>query len=261
MKLINSGLDKDLTYFEHNLNSSETANIFIHGVGLDNTMWLPQKKFFSKTQVVFYDLLNHGKSKRGYSDINFDHFSHQLSNLINFLNLKKINLIGFSIGALIAQHFALKNQQKLNKLIIIASVYDRSKKQIEKVKKRYKAALKGANISDDSINRWFNLRYLKKNPSVYNFFYELLNKKKSEDFLPAYKLFVESDNYHLDFSYFKIPTLIMTGKNEVGSTPKMSEKLHKKIENSKLYIIPNAKHMASFEKHETVNKKIKKFID
>ena len=33
----------------------------------------------------------------------------------------------------------------------------------------------------------------------------------------------------------------MTGKNEIGSTPQMSEAIHKKINNSKLYIIPNIK--------------------
>ena len=42
------------------------------------------------------------------------------------------------------------------------------------------------------------------------------------DFLPAYKLFVDSDDYALDFSNFNMPTLIMTGEYEVGSTPEMS---------------------------------------
>ena len=81
--------------------------IFIHGVGLDNTMWLPQKKYFQNNKVVFYDLINHGKSKKGLSqELKFENFNDQLIQLIKFLNIKKFNLIGFSIGALIAQHFA-----------------------------------------------------------------------------------------------------------------------------------------------------------
>ena len=58
-----------------------------------------------------------------------------------------------------------------------------------------------------------------------------------------------------------MPTLVMTGKNEVGSTPEMSEKLHKKIANSELCIIPNAKHMATFEQDKLVNSKISSFIN
>ena len=58
-----------------------------------------------------------------------------------------------------------------------------------------------------------------------------------------------------------MPTLIMTGENEVGSTPKMSRMLQKKINNSKIYIIPNTKHMAIYEGSDIVNKKISKFIN
>ena len=43
MNLQNSGFDQNSTYFEHNLDSSEIPTVFIHGVGLDHTMWLPQK--------------------------------------------------------------------------------------------------------------------------------------------------------------------------------------------------------------------------
>ena len=38
--------DSNSTYCEHNIDVSGIPSIFIHGVGLDNTMWLPQKNFF-----------------------------------------------------------------------------------------------------------------------------------------------------------------------------------------------------------------------
>ena len=44
MNLLNNGFDKNSTYFEHSLDSSGIPTVFIHGVGLDHTMWLPQKK-------------------------------------------------------------------------------------------------------------------------------------------------------------------------------------------------------------------------
>ena len=102
---------------------------------------------------------------------------------------------------------------------------------------------------------------MKNNPDVYNYFINILQSNKNDDFLPAYKLFVESDNYILNFSNFNIPTLIMTGENEVGSYALIcSRMLHQKIKNSKLYIIPNAKHMAAFEEANLVNTEIAKFI-
>ena len=260
MNLLKKEFDSNFTYCEHNMNASGIPSIFIHGVGLDNTMWLPQKEFFHNKKIIFYDLLNHGKSQKEYLELNFEDFIKQLNQLLEYFNIKKCNLIGFSIGALIAQHFTARYYDKINKLIIIGSVYKRTEEQLKKVKNRFNMALGGESITKNSINRWFNKEYLEKNPNVYEFFSNILEKKKNEDFLPAYKAFVESENHTLDFSNFKMPTLIMTGENDVGSTPDMSKMLHKDIKNSELYIIPRAKHMATFESANIVNSEISKFI-
>ena len=242
-----------------NLEESPTT-IFIHGVGLDHTMWYPQKEYFHKKSVLFYDLINHGQSNVGFKELSFEVYNKQLLNLINELKLEKINLVGFSIGALIAQHFTEKFYKKINKLVLIASVFQRSKKQIEIVKKRYNEALNGSSISDDSIKRWFSQYYLENNPQVYNFFYYILERKNNQNFLAAYKIFVNSDQNPINYNNFQMPTLIMTGENEVGSTPIMSEEISKKIQNSILYIIKNSKHGATIEQSKDVNEQINSFL-
>ena len=253
-------IDSQGNYMEFSEIKNSIPTIFIHGVGLDNTMWYPQKEYFRNKSVIFYDLLNHGQSISGYRELSFTIYCNQLLNIINELKLEKINIVGFSIGALIAQHFTEKYYDKINKLVLIGSVYKRSNKQIETVQKRYREAVNGKSITIDSIKRWFSEKYLDDNPQVYDFFYNLLENKKNEDFLPAYKIFVNSENYQINYSNFNIPTLVMTGENEVGSTPLMSEGISKEIKNSDLYIIRNAKHGATIEQAETVNKKIYQFL-
>ena len=253
-------IDSHGNYMEFSEIKNSIPTIFIHGVGLDNTMWYPQKKYFHNKSVIFYDLLNHGQSISGYRDLSFAIYSDQLLNIINELKLEKINIVGFSIGALIAQHFTEKYYDKINKLVLIGSVYKRSNKQIETVQKRYREAVNGKSITIDSIKRWFSEKYLDDNPQVYDFFYNLLENKKNEDFLPAYKIFVNSDNYYVNYKNFNMPTLVMTGENEIGSTPMMSENINKEISGSELYIIKNAKHGATIEQAHAVNKKLNNFL-
>ena len=260
MNLLKSAFDNKKTYFEFNLNSNSTPTIFIHGVGLDNTMWFPQKKKFKRKSVIYYDLLNHGKSKKDIKILNFRKFNKQLNDLIYYLNLKKLNIVGFSIGALIAQHFATQYPNKIEKLVLIGSIFQRNKKQIYKVKSRFIKSEKGFSISDNSIKRWFNDYYIKKNPNIYNFFFKLLERNKTSDFIPAYKVFVEADKYKLNLNKINMPTLIMTGENEVGSTKLMNQKLHKKIQNSELHIIKSSKHGVTIEKASEINKKISNFL-
>ena len=252
--------DSHGNYYEFSEIKNSPTTIFIHGVGLDNTMWYPQKEYFYDQSVLFYDLLNHGQSSGGFKELSFDIYSNQLINLINELQLEKINIVGFSIGALIAQHFTEKFYDKINKLVLIGSVYQRSDKQIETVQKRYSEALNGTSITNDSIKRWFSESFINNNPQVYDFFYNLLEKKNNQNFLPAYKIFVNSDKYQINYSNFKMPTLIMTGENEVGSTPLMSEGISKEIKNSNLYIIKNAKHGATIEQANVVNEQLNKFL-
>ena len=252
--------DSHGNYFEFSKINKSLSTIFIHGVGLDNTMWYPQKSYFKNKSAIFYDLINHGRSIGNYQDLSFEIYSNQLLNLINELQIEKINIVGFSIGALIAQHFTNKFYDKVKKLVLIGSVYKRSDKQIAIVRKRYEEAVNGASITINSINRWFSESYLKNHPQVYDFFYNLLEGKKDKDFLPAYKVFVNSDQYHINYTNFKMPTLIMTGENEVGSTPLMSEGISKEIKNSNLYIIKNAKHGATVEQSDIVNEKLNKFL-
>jgi len=253
-------IDSNGSYCEFNAIKNSPTTIFIHGVGLDNTMWYPQKECFHDQSVLFYDLLNHGQSSGDLKELSFEIYTNQLLNLINELQFEKINIVGFSIGALIAQHFTERFYDKVNKLVLIGSVHQRSYKQIETVQKRYSEALNGANITNDSIKRWFSESYINNNPQVYDFFYNLLEKKNNQNFLPAYKLFVNSDKHLINYSNFKMPTLIMTGENEVGSTPLMSEGISKEIKNSNLYIINNAKHGATIEQANVVNEQLNKFL-
>ena len=65
-------IDSHGNYFEFTEIVDSIPTIFIHGVGLDNTMWYPQKEYFNHKSVIFYDLLNHGQSIGGFKDLSFD---------------------------------------------------------------------------------------------------------------------------------------------------------------------------------------------
>ena len=257
--LYKSGYDKNLTFYNCNLNNKTIPSIFIHGVGLDISMWDKQKKFFKKN-FLYYDLINHGKTKKVLKKLTYENYNSQLKALINYFNLKKINLIGYSIGSIIALNFSIKNKKLVNKLVLISSVYKRSAYEKKLVKSRYNSAIKEKSISKKTVNRWFTEKYLMKNFKTYNKFYSLLENNKKNNFLPAYNLFANSNNLKYNFKHFNIPTLLITGEKDYNSTPKMSLQLNKEIKNSKLKIVSKAKHMAIYEKAHIVNREIKNFL-
>ena len=101
--------------------------VFIHGVGLTKEIWDQQVEFFKNYNILTYDLLGHGKTPLEKVQLSFEDYTRQLLNLIDELDLKKIHLVGFSLGSLIARHFASIHGDRLSSLVLHGSIYKRTK--------------------------------------------------------------------------------------------------------------------------------------
>ena len=236
--------------------------VFIHGVGLDHQMWNRQVDYFNEFSILTYDLLGHGKTPFNKEKLSLKDFSNQLLELLNYLKIEKINLVGFSLGSLIALDFSSHFQNRIEKLILISTTYKRSEQERSLVLERYNQAKLNKPISKQALKRWFSDKYLKENPETYDFFNNILNKipKDHKNFLKAYELFA---NHYDDFEAIKKidrKTLVMTGSDDVGSTPAMSKELVKDLVNSTYIEIQNGKHLCSIECVDDVNMNIKNFI-
>ena len=165
-------------------------------------------------------------------------------NLIDELKFEKIHLVGFSIGSLIARNFAPKHSNRLSSLTLLCSTFKRSKKQKQIVNDRFELSKKSRSLSKQALKRWLTDNYLSKNPNIYEKICSMLEANNMENFLKVYELFVKHEDNE-KFENIKTKTLVMTGENDIGSTPEMSKNLSKKIPNSKVKIVSNGKHLCS----------------
>tara|TARA_A100001011_G_scaffold187552_1_gene196085 strand:+ start:251 stop:1024 length:774 start_codon:yes stop_codon:yes gene_type:complete len=255
--MINAKDSKNTFYI---LNQKDnTPIVLIHGVGLNHKIWEPQINSFNNT-VLVYDILGHGNTPLTKSKISFDDFSSQLLNLIDELKFHKIHLVGFSIGSLIARNFATKYDSRLESLTLLCSVFQRSNEQQKVVNDRFELSKKSRFLSKQALKRWFTDDYINKNPKIYKKISSILEENNLENFLKVYELFVTHQDDEI-FENIKTKTLIMTGENDIGSTPEMSKNLSKIIANSKVKIVSNGKHLCSIEYADDVNNAIKEHIN
>ena len=245
------------------IDNNTTPLVFIHGVGLDNEMWEPQIHSLTNHSIITYDILGHGKTPYIKEEVTLNDFTNQLDELIKFLKVDKINLIGFSLGSLIALDFASKFQDKLKTLTLLGTTYKRTIEQRDLVIERFQQAKLNKPISKQALKRWFTDQYLNNHPEIYDQFIKILTKNNEDhlNFLKAYKLFA----YHQDnidmIKNIKTETLVMTGSDDIGSTVKMSKTLCNDLINSSFTEINNGKHLCSIECADDVNMNLKKFIN
>jgi len=259
---MSQGFDSNQNYYSF-IDNNTIPVIFIHGVGLDHSMWEPQTNSLKEYSIITYDLLGHGKTPFNKEEITLNDFSKQLHSILEFLKVDKCNLIGFSLGSLIALDFASKFQDKLNSLTVIGTTYKRTDDERALVVERFNQAKLNKPISKQALKRWFSDEYLKTHPEIYDQFTKILNKepKDHSNFLKAYKLFA----YHRDdvemIKKISTKTLIMTGSEDSGSTVAMSKSLSDDLINSIFIGINNGKHLCSIECADDVNMNLKNFIN
>jgi len=259
---MSQNFDPNQNYYFFNKKNSIPV-VFIHGVGLDHQMWNNQVDYFNEFSILTYDLLGHGKTPYNKDKLNLKDFSDQLLGILDHLKVEKINLVGFSLGSLIALDFCSHFQNKVEKLVLIGTTYKRSDQERSLVLDRYNQAKLNKPISKQALKRWFSDKYLEDNPKTYDLFMNILNKKPEDhkNFLKAYELFANHyDNFEVIKKINK-KTLVMTGSEDVGSTPAMSKELVKDLANSTYIEIKNGKHLCSIECEDDVNMNIKKFIN
>ena len=250
------------TFYSLNKVNKDNPIVFVHGVGLNNEIWKPQIDFFKEYNTLTYDLLGHGKTPLNKLKVTFNDFSRQLLNLINELKFKKIHLVGFSLGALVARHFASKHNDRLCSLIIHGSIYKRTEEQKRIVINRFNVAKLNRPASKKSaLTRWLTEDYISKNPEIYKEIYLMLENNKNKNFLKSYELFTHYNDDDNMIKKINVNTLITTGEHDVRSTPGMGRKLNKVIKNSRFEEIKKGKHLCSIECADDVNITFKKFID
>lgn len=250
------------TYYKYKKNNEKNPIVFIHGIGLTHEIWDQQIDFFKDYNVLVYDLMGHGKTPLNKKQIKISDFSKQLLKLIDHLGINKFHLVGFSLGSLIARDFASLHSDRLNSLTIFGTVYKRTEDEKRQIINRYETMKQNKEVSKKrALTRWFTEEFIKKNPNIYEKIYSMLENNNHDTWLKVYKLFVYHEDDDISIKQINTKSLIITGENDVGSKPKMSENLSKLIVGSQFKVIKRGKHLCNIECPEIFNITLRNFID
>jgi len=250
------------TYYKYNKINEEYPIIFIHGIGLNHRIWDGQIDYLKNYSTIVYDLIGHGKTPFNKKKITMEHYTKQLLDLVDGLSINKFHLVGFSIGSLIARDFASSYSDRLSSLTIFATIYKRSENEKRQIFSRYEMMkLKKDITKKRAVHRWFTEKFIKKNPLIYEKIYSMLDNVNHETWLKIYKLFVNHEDDDKNIKKITAKTLVVTGEDDIGSKPKMSEEISKLIPGSQCKIIEKGKHLCNIECSEDFNITLTEFID
>ncbi len=253
--------------------------VLLHGFAMYKEFWKWQVKELSKEfKIITLDIRGCGKTEHPIKPYSMDDIADDIKALIDYLNLDKIHLAGHSFGGMIAQHFALKYPNRLNKLILMSTFANLplSKSGLE-MYKRSQLSFYEAKVKDPSKAFWdkmkqrFSRNFFKEmnqNPGklFHNMFSanELMNLEETEgtskpqDILNLINAITHHDTTNR-LHEIKSETLILAAAKD-RIVPKLaSEFLDEKIPNSKLFVF-NSSHFFMLEEAPHFNLEVLNFL-
>ncbi len=239
--------------------------VLVHGVGLNRRIWTAQVETFTNSyKVVTYDLIGHGHSDTLPGPLTLDDFVQQLLALLDTLGLRRIHLIGHSLGALIAIEFALKHPDRVVALVAMNAVFHRSEEQRRAVMERASRLERGepGNLAEATIKRWYGDPVPDALAVHADLVRDMLMKTSAEGYAVAYRLFAEADTAHAGrLAGLRTPALFMTGSDDPNSTPDMSAAMAAQCVDAELAVMAGERHMMFMTAAETVNARILRFFE
>jgi len=108
-----------IRYFEEG--TSKDILLLLHGLGASAERWEYVIPLFAKKfKVIVPDLIGFGYSDKPMVDYTTDYFSEFISKFVDKVGIKKMNIIGSSLGGQIAVEFVINHNVNVRKLVLVS---------------------------------------------------------------------------------------------------------------------------------------------
>ncbi|MBU8807855.1 alpha/beta fold hydrolase [Mycolicibacterium goodii] len=232
--------------------------VLLHGVGLDHTVWEPVTALLADRFVVTTpDLPGHGARPPAPADVTLADLADGVATAIP----PGSHLVGFSLGALVAQHLAVHRPDLVASLTSVASVCRRTPEERAKVLHRLDtAATDIAASSAASLERWYGGTDVGADQIARTA--ATLQANDPDSFLNCYRVFATADEeIWPQLGRIEVPALAVTGSDDPGSTPAMTRRLAAAIPDCRAVVIPGARHMLPVQCPHELADVITAFLD
>ncbi len=231
----------------------------IHGVGLDGSMWGPLREFLEpEYDIQILELLGHGRRQQQAPEgLTIQDLAADVAERLE----PGTHVVGFSLGALVAQHLARFRPDLVASLVSVASVCARTPKEHAAVMMRLAAAESDFPATmEASIRRWYP-EGSSVPAELVEATREVLLRNHPQSFLACYRVFATADaEIAPELSRITVPSFAVTGELDPGSTPEMSARLAAAIPGSTYSVISGARHMMPVERPQELATALIAFI-
>lgn len=234
--------------------------VLLHGVGMQSAAWAPQIAALAVSyRVVALDLPGHGLTSPLPSGSQLDDFVEWFERALSELGLGPINLVGHSMGSLIAGGFATMHSDKLLRVALLNGVFLRPPAARKAVEERASQIATGHFDLETPLDRWFGPSEIEQ--AARKQVADWLSAVDIAGYQTAYSAFASGDDVYADrISSIICPLLALTGDGDKNSTPEMSNAMARLARDGQSVTIEGHRHMVNLTAPDIVNEQLRHWL-
>jgi 3-oxoadipate enol-lactonase len=257
-------VDVDATPIAWREAGSGDVVLFLHGLGGSRTAWEPQLGFLGRShRCVAWDMPGYGKSQPGADPLTFESLADAAAALLDALNTPTANVVGISMGGMVAMHLALRHPDRVGSLVLLDSSpafgLDGTTDAEEWADLRLEPLARGRTPADIAPAVLRSVAGPQAHDAVIAEAVAAMARIPSAGLAAAVRC-LPSHDVRDRLANINCPTLVAVGNLDTETPPAYSLRLCHSIPGARYEEIPGAGHLSNLEAPDAVNNMVGEFL-
>ena len=237
--------------------------VLSHSLGCTRAMWDPQMPALAgRYRVLRYDTRGHGQSEGPPGAYTLEQLADDAAALMDHVGIQRAVWVGFSMGGMIGQVFALRHGARVQALVLAdtTSEHHATPQSIwdERIRLAHEQGM--APLVQPAIGRWFMQAFRESHPEVVAPVAAAIASTTVNGWAGCCAA-ISAVHTTPHLQAIGCPALVMVGEHDIGTPLASALTLHRHLPNSLLVVIADAAHMTCIEQPAQFNRALRVFLD
>lgn len=242
--------------------------VLIMGIGYDSTLWMKQVPELSEHfQVITFDNRDVGRSSEADAPYAIEDMADDVAGLLDQLGIERAHILGLSMGGQIAQRFALRHPDRVERLILSGTGAAPARRVFDPIE--LWSWVKGRDESGMLFARqqflWLFSDEFLQSPEAVDQTLKMLADNPNPISAEAYARQAQAYTAHdcLDeLGAIDAPTLVICGERDRLTPPWICRALADAIPRARFELVrgPGASHALPLERPDEFNRRVTAFL-
>jgi 3-oxoadipate enol-lactonase len=239
--------------------------VLLHPFPANHEFWRPATQaLISHHRLILPDLRGHGESGVGDGPARMEKHAEDIARILDHAKVGRVPIVGVSIGGYIFFEFWRRYRDR-----VAAVVLCNTKAQADTPEAKANRLQAATDVLEHGTEAFFESmipRLLGKTmretrPDLVDGALAMMRRMSAEDVAQVQRGMAERPDSIPTLKTINIPTLLLTGDEDILTGPPEAELMRSNIASSKMKIITRAGHFAPWEQPEEVGKILRQFLD